>query len=143
MPALTQLASVVRNLPEVITAERLELLSLGLEELAEETALPSGPSVGSDTNTSLAPEDRPGHRRAAVELAAAISGLPGASAGKPRIVIDMWRRIAENDVLPEVRRLERIAVRSFEGSRFPVFQLKGRPQVISADPASFVEVSSF
>jgi SIR2-like domain len=104
MPTLTQLASIVRSLPGVITAERLELLSLGLEELAKETALPSSPSIVGDGNTPLMPKDRPAHRRAAVELAAAISGLPGSSAGKPRIVVDTWRRIAETDVLPEVRR---------------------------------------
>jgi hypothetical protein len=104
MPTLTQLASIARSLPEAITVERLELLVVGLEELAEETALPSGSGVDGGTNTLLAPEDRPAHRRAAVKLAAAISELPGVSIGRPGIVVDTWRRIAENDVLPEVRR---------------------------------------
>ena len=55
----------------------------------------------------IAVHERPRYRAAATGLAAALSGVPGIWNELRADVLEAWKKIAETDPLPEVRRAGR------------------------------------
>ena len=105
--AIGQLSVIVWRLPDCLNESQIESLCIALEYLVKETELPEihDREAISDLPTPIPINERPEYRKLAAELAYRIfNQFTSKEKEIPQILTD-WKKICENDPLPEVRRV--------------------------------------
>lgn len=105
--AIDWLASLIREMPEILNTGHYDSLQLALEYLLKETELPSLQELEMtiESNPLIRFEERPEYRRLASRLAHCLYSFYEKQNKEIPSILVKWKNVSENDVLPEVRKV--------------------------------------